>query len=97
MNRSYFLDTFNIFKNSLHSGSNILDIIKMEERQSSKRSSQAVNKKYPDKAIEERGLRFQKRRSECALMQKRKIETETQEIKNSRRKRKDLQRHRGAK
>ena len=69
----------------------------MEESQSSKRSSQSTNKQYPNETIEERELILQKRRSKYALMKKRKIETETQEIRNSRRKRKDLQSHRGSK
>ena len=68
----------------------------MEERQSSKRPSQATNKEYPNETIVERELILQRRRSEYASMQKRKIETETQKIRNVRRKRKDLQRHRGA-
>ena len=67
----------------------------MEEIESSKRSSKATNKQYINETIEERKIRMQKIRSKYAFMWKRKIETETQEIRNLRRKGKDLQSHRG--
>ena len=54
----------------------------MEEREKwSKRSSQANNKQYLNKSIEERESKLRKQRLKDALARKRKYETETHQNK----------------
>ena len=57
----------------------MFDIIKIADYESSKKSSQAINKQYPKENIKERELRLRKRRLKHALTQKGKYQTETQE------------------